>query len=204
MRTGVRPNASRRRVTCLPGGTPGVIPARAAESSPSMPPSGGGGTTTAVPGHGSRCSTPSVARRRFRHSTSRYGTLGAGGVSDPSFSVRASATSAPAPVRADFRCVWYRASTRTCAVFCGRCCGSTAFSAEWSRMATNSRNRSARTCRAHCARSRSTASVPRSWIRSGSCGTSDRRTIRLRSWTGRLPNGGRGCRSTSRTGRRED
>ena len=77
----VTSTASRRRVTCSPGGDPSVTPARAVGSSLSMPRSGGNGTTTAVPGHGSLCSTPSAARRRFRHSTSGCETLGAGGVS---------------------------------------------------------------------------------------------------------------------------
>ena len=53
MHTGVRPNASRRHVTCSPAGVPSATPSRAVGSSLSMPPSGGGGTTTAVPGHGS-------------------------------------------------------------------------------------------------------------------------------------------------------
>lgn len=205
MRTGVQRNASRRHVTCSPAGDPSVTPVRAVGSSLSMPPSGGAGTTTAVPGLGSRCSTPSIARQRFRNSTSRYETLGAGGVSGQSSSVRASATSALAPVRAGYRSTSYRARTRTHAVFCGLSYGSTAFSVEWSTMATRSRNRSARTCRARCARSRSTACAPRSWIRFGSCGASDHgRTIRLPNWTGRHPSGDRACRSISGTRRHED
>ena len=66
----------------------------------------------------------------FRSFTSRCETPGAGGASGPSSSARASGIWARAPVRASFHFTSCRSHTRTCAVFCGGCCGRTAFTAE--------------------------------------------------------------------------